>query len=138
MIDEKKLIDKDIENPVEKIVTSLEVSRKLKDLGIIQESCFYWVRPNPRNERYELILIGDTPCGRGDEYFSPKHHTGAKYRIIDKVSAFTVTELFHLWRWCNDITPDPDHEGQMVIEYLEGSAGNVNKMNQSLLEWRNK
>ena len=139
MIDEKKLIDKDIENPVEKIVTSLEVSRKLKALGIIQESCFYWVRPNPRNERYELILIGDTPCGRGDEYFSPKHHTGAKYRIIDKISAFTVTELAVMMCHCtfgNDTYEcfmiHPDDYANTI------SKSEIKQCNRNLKKWRDK
>ena len=63
---------------IEEQVTSLEVSKKLKELGVEQESYFYWVE------------LQGYPCFyRGDEL---------EYKGEKTYSAFTVTELGELFK----------------------------------------
>lgn len=65
--------------PLTQQVTSLEWSKKLRDLGVKQESCFYWI---PIRGSYKLLFVGDKK--HGIEY--------AKSRIAG-ISAYTVAEL---------------------------------------------
>ena len=63
---------------IEKLVTSLDVSRKLKDLGVIQESYFYWVKCS--DTRNFIIIPSYAVYLRSDSF-------------KETISAFTVTEL---------------------------------------------
>ena len=66
-------------NPsIEWQVTNLDLSRKLKELGVKQESLFYWSRSTHFNQ-YELLLGGHSVFETADT----EH----------KISAFTVSEL---------------------------------------------
>ena len=125
---------------IEKLVTSLEVSRKLKDLGIIQESCFYWARSGGPWH----VKIADTNmlrCARnGNNYL---------------ISAFTVTELGMMLDLMT-VDPDddyishcwPDNQAQMGIfdmldDYRLPSGklafdGMIENLNKNLKEWRDK
>jgi hypothetical protein len=135
---------------VERIVTSLEVSKKLKDLGILQESCFYWVLG-----RY-LCFIDDEVDGDryycnvlDDEYY-------AKVNEIEDthiVSAFTVTELGAL-NDSEEVCRDPDGFGEWLVRRCsfglqydneksftpksshEIIQNRIERLNQNLLEWR--
>ena len=64
---------------LEKQVCSLELAKKLKELGVKQESVWYWTQtfnPKRKPHPYQFEIQG---CGRADT-----HH---------KYSAFTVAEL---------------------------------------------
>ncbi len=68
--------------PLEKQVTSLELSIKLKELRVKQDGLFYWGYCN-EEDKWELVYIDED--ARDSDY----HYTNYKYRI----SAFTVAEL---------------------------------------------
>lgn len=67
---------------LEQQVTSRELSQKLKDLGVKQESLFYW-----HFTEYEdaLVLFGDEHTSIVEE--------GKRHEFVGYVSAFTVAEL---------------------------------------------
>ncbi len=52
-------MDRENINMNEKYVTNLEISKRLKGLGVKQESEFYWIRYHG-NTKYELISKKDT------------------------------------------------------------------------------
>lgn len=73
---------------LENQVTSLETSKKLKELGVEQESIFFWI------QTYDSTLapilnhsIARTPDVRGDLYLVDKSPNERNY------SAFTTSEL---------------------------------------------
>lgn len=73
---------------IEKQVTNLETSKKLKELGVEQESIFFWI------QTYDSTLapilnhsIARTPDVRGDLYLVDKSPNERNY------SAFTASEL---------------------------------------------
>ena len=140
---------------IEKLVTSLEVSRKLKALGIIQESCFYWV--GLRDEEDGLCL---------NEYYSLVQKEGIFKKqtsllnsgitdtrlILDSVSAFTVTELgAMLSRDIHHTVPD-DSAGlllRLLLRLIDGIKKDhqlndcdfkevVEGWNENLKKWRDK
>lgn len=76
---------------IKKQVTSLETSKKLKELGVEQESIFFWI------QTYDSTLapilnhsIARTPDVRGDLYLVDKSPNGRNY------SAFTASELIEI------------------------------------------
>ena len=82
---------------IEQHVTSLSISKKLKELGVKQESLYYWVRGNSEYEP-EFRVISDV---RGNEVYNT---------FIEKYSAFLASELGELlpdWvysqKWLNGI-----------------------------------
>jgi hypothetical protein len=103
---------------LEQQVTSLEISKRLKELGVKQESLFDWVDIDDN----EYLLMG-----RKQKEFD-EMDTGGKYECI---SAFTVAELgemllegidyykmngkYHSWYETGD-------NGQMFIENTEANA----------------
>jgi len=72
--------------PIEKQVASLELSKKLKELGVKQESLFWWVEL--KDDKWGIVFKTDIGF-----YFK----NGAGYRYKDygntSFSAFTVAEL---------------------------------------------
>ena len=130
----KSQIEKDIENPVEKLVTSLEVSRKLKDLGIIQESCFYWYL---WSDKTKIINYSEMEMLSGSN---------------EIISAFTVTELgAMLSRDIHHTVPD-DSAGlllRLLLRLIDGIKKDhqlndcdfkevVEGWNENLKKWRDK
>lgn len=90
---------------LENQVTSLELSKKLKELGVKQESLFWWYRKyRPNYHLYTSIELSEIEAG------------------IDRVSAFTVAELGEVimkWEWdC----PEKDREGWLWKEWRPGVA----------------
>jgi len=65
---------------IEDQVVSVEVAKKLKEIGVEQESLFYW-----RVWNDETV---DCAIGYEDYDFS-----GAGRKIVERISAFTVAEL---------------------------------------------
>jgi hypothetical protein len=126
---------------VEKIVTSLEVSKKLKDLGIIQESCFYWVK---------LDTGWEVACGNEISYVYDQNEidspNGGEYtsEYTEKISAFTVTELGAMYG--NLFTDEPyvnmyptEEANREVIYWLTESMSPKKYLkifNQNFLKWR--
>ena len=85
--------------PLEKQVTCRELSQKLKELGIKQNSVWYWIITSTTN--YHLSLVD------GDKRLLPKDRN-------DWYSAFTVSEL-------GEILPSPlevEHEDVNAYYYL--------------------
>lgn len=64
---------------IEDEVSSPELSQRLKELGVNQDSCFYWDYNVYTNEDFKWKLIF--------------HKDILVYKIDDYVSAFTVSEL---------------------------------------------
>jgi hypothetical protein len=144
---------------VERIVTSLEVSRKLKGLGILQESCFYWVKVEywPEGEQWALGFLDpwrydDWKKDEGyfyvfsDDTIEHIHYGTDKLSDIQEyVSAFTVTELGAMLRKSITGYFNPNSEASMVIQHLEyvyktcndsGKKICIDKLNQNLEKWR--
>ena len=66
-------------------VTSLELSKRLKSLGVSQESLWYWIKITPfgTNEKYYVVINHNNPATKKD---------------ID-ISAFTSDELMDSLPW---------------------------------------
>lgn len=65
---------------IEKHVTSLELSKKLKELEIKQESFFYWLKSaNPQSKYYLSMKVG----------FNETYHS-------ERISAFIASELLEI------------------------------------------
>lgn len=76
-------------------VTSLETSKKLKELGVEQESIFFWI------QTYDSTLapilnhsIARAPSVRGDLYLVDRSPNGRNY------AAFTASELAEMLPSC--------------------------------------
>lgn len=84
-------------------VTSLEIAKQLKSLGVKQESLFSWY----------MYTSGDMNDGVGEEY---KLMMGAPHKNTSETSAFTVAELGELlrevqtWIDCGDVCYDLSFE----------------------------
>lgn len=91
-------------------VCALEYSKKLAELGIKQESLFYWVRPI---DEWQLT------CVFSDEDKAYFDHATNDILPMEYYSAFTVAELFELLpEWLEH----PDEDDQMVNLCLEKSC----------------
>ena len=127
-----------MKSQIEKIVTSLEVSRKLKALGIIQESCFYWVR-FPREKNFHIASeeeILELSVGKN---VSSAMWSDISETIVEKISAFTVTELAVMMCHCtfgNDTYEcfmiHPDDYANTI------SKSEIKQCNRNLKKWRDK
>lgn len=84
-------------------VTSLELSKKLKELGVKQESLFHWVKNGA------VWYLYDTPNFSENSY----HRNEVEERLgtsDDFVSAFTVTELGEM------LQLDKVSDGKIIVE----------------------
>lgn len=67
---------------IQKQICSLKLSLKLKELGVLQDSMFYWVsNSNPNTTVYSVGMQGS---------FNENYHQN------DMISAFTADELFKI------------------------------------------
>jgi len=64
-------------------VCSLELAKRLRELGVKQESLFWWVLVNPETNQWELT------AKENSKSFTSSH----------KISAFTVAELGEMLPW---------------------------------------
>lgn len=77
---------------LEQQVVSLELAQKMKELGVKQESIYYWrscsnnTRPEPENWYYSHRVVSSSEP-------VPEHFNNARLRIY---SAYTVAELYSL------------------------------------------
>ena len=98
---------------IEEQICSVEQANKLKEFGIIQSSCFYYVN-NWRNPRGEPIADGQHVIMSCE-----KHMTSRKGTLlgtgVEFVSAYTAMELGKL---LPSILPSPDLEYGMVLRQL--------------------
>ena len=118
---------------MEKNVTSLEPSKKLKDLGVNQESRFYWVGyENP----YSQIMNEGDCIGKDRMYLSyadDEHFGNQDYYI----SAFLSSELGELLRpYLGKNLWFSDEIGQVLqdVTYFKDECDNRAKMLIYLLE----
>lgn len=72
---------------LEKQVCNLELSKRLKELGVMQESLFYWV--NWQEDKHKIIQ--GAPIGW--------HIENHSHKDCPVVSAFTVAELGEMLPW---------------------------------------
>lgn len=75
---------------LEKQVCSLELAKKLKELGVKQESIFYWTRSYTRK----------TGVFQADSKYYLAYSKNKKYYAEYECSAFTVAELGELLPPC--------------------------------------
>jgi hypothetical protein len=118
---------------IEKIVTSLEVSKRLKNLGIVQESVFYWVKPEikwPYGDKWRLESASHKLLDL------KQLQLGCTY--TDIISAFTVTELGAMFKFDFLSRGEPNEDAKELIE--EGCRGcwdlTIDELNQNLQSWR--
>lgn len=78
---------------LEEQVCSLELSKRLKELGVKQESLFWWVVDRYDGNTYVLDYIGS--CGLCSSAFNGNYEG-------KEISAFTVAELLELLPYCVD------------------------------------
>lgn len=67
---------------LEQQVTSLELSKRLKELGVDQESLFVWIQRKPESASEEPSW-----------YIKQEGNWPAGMKLFDSVSAFTVAEV---------------------------------------------
>jgi hypothetical protein len=121
---------------IEKIVTSLEVSRKLKDLGIIQESCFYWVNvydQNHKNYIWKVVDIDSMDFYDKDIYLVDREK--------EKISAFTSEEIQEMNN--SLLTSRVEKQAEIMVYRLTNNERTekerkkeLKKLNQNLKKWR--
>jgi hypothetical protein len=108
---------------INKLVTSLEVSRKFKELGILQESCFYWVdwfvNENLKMvRRWELLLKKEILKEFHDhldkDYPKKMFEKGLNENRI--ISAFTLTEICHMEKVAYIYWETPNTAANCIIE----------------------
>jgi len=105
---------------IEKLVTSVEVSKKLKKLGVLQKGCYYWVK------------IGGRYCIVTASLHEP---------LKNEYYAFTCTELAAMIGeiktifWTYPLSPDA--MGKTIIDLL--SIYSVNDTNTNIKKfWEKK
>jgi hypothetical protein len=128
---------------VERIVTSLEVSIKLRDLGILQESCFYWVLDGPRGWGVWMKVDRD---GYHNWFNVKEFSMPMNWEPEEPISAWTPAELWGMMGSAD--TPDSEFLGALDIKLLREKHPVTNgypdsiltkiiikEMNQNLEKW---
>lgn len=108
---------------IEQQVTSLETSKKLKELGVKQESYFWWINTAGFKPEWQLMDTVETD-------FSSIETKGTSWRSVgNPVSAFTVAELALIVRQLitsnNSLTEDDfcdDFDTRMDMAKVEAWA----------------
>ena len=78
---------------IEKQVCSLKLAKKLKELGVKQDSLWFWYIPSVDGNDKDLVLDSKGRVLSRDGNFAEVHERIAGFEIIEKFSAFTVAEL---------------------------------------------
>ena len=78
---------------LENQVCSLELAKKLKELGVKQDSLWFWYIPSVDGNDKDLVLDSKGRVLSRDGNFAEVHERIAGFEIIEKFSAFTVAEL---------------------------------------------
>lgn len=76
---------------IEMQICSIEQAEKLKKLGVVQSSCFYYVN-NWRNPRFEPVEDGEHVIHESERHFT-RIRGRERQTEVEFVAAYTATEL---------------------------------------------
>lgn len=76
---------------IEEQICSIEQAEKLKELGVVQSSCFYYVN-NWRNPKFEPVNDGEHVIQGSERHFT-RIRGQERSAEVEFVSAYTATEL---------------------------------------------
>jgi len=113
---------------IEKLVTRLETSKKLKELGVVQLSCFRWLYDN---EQECYFLTDHSP-----HYFDCE--------ITENYAAFTATEILTMRGYTRDIEiaqiyVSVDIEADALIGSVKNDCLDISEININLQRfWEEK
>lgn len=107
---------------IEKHVTNLELSKKMKELGFPQSSLFYWyeVEPNENfiayheDKPFEINVKNPIPWEEQPEYFKMSH-VWKRYGKEDFTSAYLASEL---GEWMPEFVKTYKRSGEYWCDYL--------------------
>ena len=120
---------------IEEEVCSSELAKELKELGVEQNSIFYWVRDRPmqgwESDRYILELVGITSYQREYGYSAftvaelgemlPEGYYSQKERgswvCTDADNHLAVTNIYD----CDNIYTEADARAKMLIYLIENN-----------------
>ena len=91
----------------EEVVISFELAKKLKEVGVSPPSLFYW---RIWDDKSVDIAMGDE-----DDF----DYSGAGRKVVEKIPAYTVTELMGMLPDC--IRVDKDRHFYLVVYKLSNS-----------------
>lgn len=94
--------------PIEKLCITLEQARKLKELGVEQDSHYYWVKWKNNND-YSLIHKSAMDCY--DEVYSAFTIGELSYMIYEN---FCVKDLFEDIEYCITIIGNTELFNQVI------------------------
>lgn len=127
------------EMTLEEQVCFEELARKLEELGVKQESSFYWVKIE-HTKGYYLALRKEVDGGYEYVFISTKPHSHTSNDIEDVISAFTAAELGKMLNskyfmsgiykdmaWARSDNPDiKGHEcGHAKLVFMDKSEANA-------------
>ena len=126
-----------MQKELQKHVCSLELSRKLKELGFPQNSLFYWyeIEPNENfiayheDKTFEINVKNPIPWEEQPEYFKMSH-VWKRYGKEDFTSAYLASELgewmhsikIDLWQYHND--------GKFLLKTMTHDAPDMNEITE--------
>jgi len=111
---------KEGEVKLEDQVTSLELSKQLKKLGVKQESEFYWCERDYVSD-YEVMPIFSCLISKKELEKQEDKLKGVEHESFSKFSAFTTATLDKMLPpyKANEKSKKPDARAKMIIHLIE-------------------